>query len=148
MPRYQVREYHETLVQATPEAALWAMLDLPATSDGVVATLFALRGLRGRGLTIGQLMSGMGLSPRLTDREYAGTFSPTTGIRIGVAFWSEPQDGGARLATETRVQTEGFGPRVAFAAYWFIVGPFSALIRRRWLAAAKRAAESRGATAR
>jgi hypothetical protein len=112
LPRYQAREYHEIFVRATPEAALAALLSLPATSDGVVATLFALRGLRGRGKTIRDLMVGMGLHPRTTEREYAGVFSPTRGLA-----------------------------RVGFAIYWLFVGPFSALMRRRWLAAAKLIAE-------
>jgi hypothetical protein len=141
IPRYRLREYHDILVSATPEVALRAILSLPARSDGVIATLFALRRIRDRGMTIGQLMAGMGLHPLTTDREYAGIFSPTTGIQIGVAFWAEPHEGGARLATETRVRTDGFGPGLAFTLYWLVVGPFSALIRRRWLAAAKRDAE-------
>ena len=144
LPRYQAREYHETFVDAAPEVALSALLSLPAASDGIVATLFALRGFHGRGRTIRDLMAGMGLHPLTTDRAYAGAFSPTTGIRIGVAFWSEPQSGGARLATETRVEARGLA-RVGFAVYWLFVSPFSALIRRRWLAAAKRKAESRSA---
>jgi hypothetical protein len=141
LPRYRVREYHETLVRATPEAALAALLSLPATSDGVIATLFALRGIRSRGMRIRDLMAGMGLHPTTTAREYAGVFSPTAGIRIGVAFWAEPHAVGARLATETRVEAGGLA-RVGFALYWLVIGPFSALIRRRWLTAAKRIAES------
>ena len=141
LPRYQTRSYEETVVAASPEAALAALVSLPAASDGIVATLFALRRIRSGGLTIGQLMAGMGLHPITTERAYAGAFSPTSGIRIGVAFWSEPRDGGALLATETRVDAQG-PARVGFAIYWLVIGPFSSLIRRRWLAAAKRRAES------
>lgn len=79
----------------------------------MVATLFALRGLRERG-TLRDLIAGMGLHPATTDREYAGAFSPTTGIRIAVAFWAEPHPRGALLATETRVATDGVA-RLGFA---------------------------------
>ena len=41
--------------------------------------------------------------------------------------------------TETRVAAMDARSRRAFRAYWLAVGPFSALIRRRWLAAAERA---------
>lgn len=143
LPQYTVREYHDTIVRASPEVALDALLSLPAQSDGVIATLFALRRIGGGG-TIRELMAGMGLHPHpvTTEREYAGAFSPTTGIRIAVACWATPHPSGALLATETRVAAEGLA-RVGFALYWLVVGPFSALIRRRWLAAAKRKAEAR-----
>ena len=42
------------------------------------------------------------------------------------------------LATETRVAAMDTASRRAFRAYWLAVGPFSALIRRRWLRAAER----------
>jgi len=42
------------------------------------------------------------------------------------------------LATETRVAAMDPASRRAFRAYWLAVGPFSALIRRRWLRAAER----------
>jgi hypothetical protein len=48
-------------------------------------------------------------------------------------------DGMSILATETRVAAMDAKARRAFRRYWFVVGPFSALIRRRWLAAAERA---------
>jgi hypothetical protein len=49
------------------------------------------------------------------------------------------RDGGSLLVTETRVAAMDDGARRAFRRYWLAVGPFSALIRRRWLAATARA---------
>jgi hypothetical protein len=67
------------------------------------------------------------------------------GVRIAFALWSEAIPGGAsRLATETRVLALDPGAWIRFRLYWLVVGPFSALIRRRWLAAAKRLAEATG----
>ncbi|HXH98057.1 MAG TPA: hypothetical protein VNH40_12700, partial [Gaiellaceae bacterium] len=45
----------------------------------------------------------------------------------------------ALLATETRVSALDAAARRAFRRYWLVVGPFSGLIRRRWLSAAERA---------
>jgi hypothetical protein len=45
---------------------------------------------------------------------------------------------GSTLRTETRVEAMDAGARRSFRAYWLAVGPFSSLIRRRWLAAAER----------
>jgi hypothetical protein len=39
------------------------------------------------------------------------------------------------LTTETRIAAVDDAARRAFTWYWRIVGPFSALIRRRWLRA-------------
>jgi hypothetical protein len=48
-------------------------------------------------------------------------------------------EGGALLATETRVAAVDAAGRRAFRRYWLAVGPFSAFVRRRWLAAVERA---------
>jgi hypothetical protein len=42
----------------------------------------------------------------------------------------EPAGAGTRLSTETRVLVFGTSARRRFRAYWLVVGPFSALIRR------------------
>src|SRR5918996_652882 len=55
--------------------------------------------------------------------------------RVALAFEAEARpSGGAHLATETRVADVDF----PFRMYWLIVGPFSAVIRRRWLRAVAR----------
>jgi hypothetical protein len=52
--------------------------------------------------------------------------------RVAIAFEAVPQPPvGSRLVTETRVADVDLG----FRMYWLVVGPFSALIRRRWLRA-------------
>jgi hypothetical protein len=50
-------------------------------------------------------------------------------------------DGRCRLATETRVHATTPGARRAFAPYWRVIYPGSALIRRMWLRAIRRRAE-------
>jgi hypothetical protein len=52
-----------------------------------------------------------------------------------------PEGKGARLETETRVFLTDAAARRRFDAYWIVVRPFSGLIRRRWLRAAKHRAE-------
>lgn len=68
-----------------------------------------------------------------------------------VATWNFTlaDDGDAvRLATETRVRCTDADSRPSFGRYWFVVGPFSALIRREMLRAIRRAAESGAAPTR
>ena len=70
-------------------------------------------------------------------RTFAET-SPGT-VRVAVNLRAEPLPGGeTRLSTETRIAAVDAGARRAFRRYWLVVGPFSALIRRRWLEAARR----------
>jgi hypothetical protein len=60
-----------------------------------------------------------------------------SGRVIAVANWRvEPVAGGSRMWTETWVHAPTPGRRAAFTAYWLVIGPFSAWIRRMVLRAA------------
>jgi len=61
--------------------------------------------------------------------------------KIAFDFTAAREGSGTRLATETRVFLTDVAARRRFAAYWLVVRPFSGLVRRSWLAAAKRRAE-------
>jgi hypothetical protein len=50
-------------------------------------------------------------------------------VRVVANFLSD----GERLSTETRIEAVDDAARRAFLRYWRVVGPFSAVIRRRWL---------------
>jgi hypothetical protein len=52
-------------------------------------------------------------------------------------------NGACVVSTETRVHATDAGARRRFAAYWAVIRPGSALIRRMWLRAIKRRAEGR-----
>jgi hypothetical protein len=64
--------------------------------------------------------------------------------RVHIAFdlVARADGDGSVLSTETRVHAPTRRARRAFRLYWLVVGPFSALIRRRWLRAASRAART------
>lgn len=145
LPAYEVREYHQIAVDASPEDAMAAALALRAASDPIVAILFWLRGVPGGGLSFRAFFSRLGLDPVVeTDRAFVGV-GDMFGVRIAFGMWADERgDHGARLATETRVHALNPTARWRFRLYWLVVGPFSALIRRRWLSAARRAAEGGG----
>ena len=78
-----------------------------------------------------------------------GTFRALDGaglVKAAIDFRVRPSRGGAScvVSTETRVLATDSEARRKFRAYWFVVRPGSALIRRLWLGAVKRRAE-RGA---
>jgi hypothetical protein len=57
-------------------------------------------------------------------------------LKIAADFRAAPVgDDRSRLSTETRVLPLDAMSRRLFRAYWLVVGPSSALIRRRWLRA-------------
>jgi hypothetical protein len=148
------RERHERWVPATPETAVEAMLAAPAVPDRAVRMLFGLRGLPA-GATIAESFARMGLevlheSPAEVVVGASGmAWRPSGGIRpfaeAGVGTVRIAADvravsaaHGCMLSTETRVQAMDDDARRAFRRYWFLVRPFSGLIRRRWLAAVAR----------
>ena len=143
LPKYDVREYHEITVYASPEAALAALLALPAARDPVVATLFWLRRIPGGDLPLRDFFPRLQIRPAIsTPKAYIG-LGDFFGVTIAFGIWAVPIGRGAtRLATETRVHAADSAARRRFRLYWLVVGPFSALIRRRWLAAARRTAEA------
>lgn len=156
LPVYDVRERHERRVPATPALAVAAALGTPVAPDVLVRTLFRLRGLPGGGSVLGALRA-IGLAPLVEEvdcvvlgaagrpwspRSPLTLFDKAGAGQVRIVFditATAAADGGSLLATETRVAAMDAKARRALRAYWLAVGPFSALIRRRWLAAAERA---------
>lgn len=61
--------------------------------------------------------------------------------KLALNFTATPDNGAILLTTETRVFCPDDPSRHRFAPYWTVIRPFSSFIRRRLLAAVKRAAE-------
>ena len=159
LPVYHHREHHSIWIDASPDAALAAARETRPEDVPLVSVLFRLRGLQSRReAPIWASMQARGF--RLHDPEtltaIGRPWTPGARLRPGEDFvhFSEPgyakmamdfralPDGeGARLETETRVFLTDASARRRFAAYWLVVRPFSGLIRRHWLRAAKRRAE-------
>ena len=119
----------------SPERALAVALASPAAPDRIVQTLLRLRGM---GVPRGSLEQFATTPPfrelGRTQTEFVAGLSPRA-LRIAFDVRAEPAAGGSLLTTETRVHA--LTPRALrlFRLYWLVVGPFSALIRRRWLKA-------------
>ena len=127
-------------------------LAAPAAPDRLTAALFRARGLR-RGTTIQELFDADRIrddrrSPTEVVFAASGTpWRPSGGlrpfaaaepgtVRVATDIRAVAVAGGCVLSTETRVQAVDDAARRAFRRYWLVVGPFSGLIRRRWLRAA------------
>lgn len=161
MPRFDVAEYHERTVRASPTAAYAALRRVNLAASPVIRVLFAARGLLRpggrRAYTLdGFVAAGFTLLEEVPDSEIVlgltGRFWRPTGRLIRLApdefaafdepgwakavwnFHVESKGPGSRVSTETRVQATDDAARRAFLLYWRVVGPFSGLIRRRALA--------------
>ncbi len=157
LPIFDARERHTRELPVPPERALELALHLPAAPDPVVRALLRLRGLR-TDTQIRDFFVSQGFEPLeqtattfvvgvvstpWRPRGGLGRFdAPRPGtVRIVADFRAVPgQDGGSVLSTETRVAAVDDAARRAFRRYWLVIGPFSKLIRRRWLAAVARRA--------
>lgn len=159
LPVWHHRECHSLHVDAQPERALAAALEVRAADVPLVRTLFRLRGLRpDAGGTLLDAMRKDGFE-RFADGVYVaiGTpWKPGGGLRaaadfttfaepgfakMALDFRAVPERDGSRLETETRVLLTDAAARRWFACYWLVVRPFSGLVRGSWLAAARRRAE-------
>ena len=140
LPHYDVHEVHSIACARSLEEALAT----PVAADPVVRVLLRLRGLRTTG-TIGEAFARAGFQVLARDQQELVLGAAGTPWKPGgVVTFAEARPGtvrmvanvvadGRRVSTETRVAAVDEAARRAFRRYWFVVGPFSALIRRRWL---------------
>lgn len=141
LPEFGVRARYEAAVAAAPERAVDLVLAAPVAPDRVVGALLSLRGMPARGRTVEEYLRSLGLEHLgRTKTEWAAAHDGSR-LKIAIAFEAVPIPGGSRLATETRVRALDERTRRRFRLYWLAVGPFSGLIRRRWLAAATASAK-------
>jgi hypothetical protein len=138
LPRFDVGELHELRLGHPPALAVDRFLSARAAPDLTTRLLFTVRGIRHRRGTISELVHAIGEEIRRREDEVV-FFRSGGRIKIAIAVWAEADDDGSILRTETRVRAADRRTRLAFRVYWLFVGPFSALIRRRWLRAAARA---------
>jgi len=90
---------------------------------------------------IGQMfeVSG-GLTPVFRGASEFFAFQEPGYAKVAMNFSARRVEFGTELRTETRVLATDADSRRRFGRYWRLIWPGSALIRRNWLAAAKRTA--------
>ena len=155
LPQFDVRSVYAINVHSAPERALTAALAVTPRDAPLLRALFALRGLRSpAAIPVWEAMARVFTPVDATT--YVAVAQPwrlLRGPRRGDDFASFDEPGWAKLAmdwhaengrlvTETRVLLTDDRARRSFRRYWLVVRPFSALVRRSWLMAAKRRAES------
>ena len=130
LPVWDFRERHTIRVDAPAERVLAAVREVDPDEIPLVRVLFRLRGLKG-------LPEFDTVSESPAEIVYALARAPR-GLEIRLGFRFD----GETLSTETRVWAAHLSARRRFRFYWLAIRPFSGLIRRVWLRAIKRRAES------
>jgi hypothetical protein len=160
LPVYHHNERHSIRVAATPERALAAVREVRLDDSPLVKALFKLRGLRAapRGplwdallaqgfqqlgddtlVLVGKPWTARGSLREVED--FVGFAEPGY-AKMAMDLRAVPDGDAVRIETETRIYLTDASARRRFRAYWLIIRPFSGLVRRGWLRAAKRRAEA------
>lgn len=165
LPDFDFHEKHSIVISTTP-AKVWTLIpEMDASSSWIVRALLAMRGIprntskgiegwKKMGFTIleqtdheiilgliGQFWKVNGNIQRVMAEE----FNSFRDNRFAKATWNFeiiPQDNNRVLVeTETRIKCLDESTRKKFSRYWFLIRPFSGLIRIEMLKAIKRQAE-------
>jgi hypothetical protein len=151
LPSYDFATRHSVPVSVSPAQADRALREVTFNEVPLVRGLLFLRGLGAHragdtvletmvpGATVLENVPGEGIVLSLTGQFWrlrgGGSEAPGT---AAIEFRSVA----GSLTTETRVRVADPVSRRKFVRYWRVVRPFSGLIRRRLLRAAKRRAEA------
>jgi len=137
MKGYEVRSYSKEASAAQP------ILDLFLRSGFLM-----LAEEPGRGIVIGCVdrywaIEADGASPSIGRPEDFRAFDAPDYAKVAANFLVEDEGAGwTRVTTETRILATDAVARRKFAVYWRLIYPGSATIRRTWLGAIKRRAET------
>ncbi|HYG20733.1 MAG TPA: hypothetical protein VD816_17465 [Ohtaekwangia sp.] len=164
LPHYQFREYHTITVRAKPERIYPMIRSFDFSGSKLIKILFMLRGLpavmvRMEGVQkekfvllqeqmnteiiiglIGQFWKPDGNLKVFSPAEFA-TIDEPGHAKATWNFRLVPQADTTVVETETRIHCTDSEALRKFSRYWFLIRPFSGLIRREMLKAIKKSAE-------
>ena len=134
LPGYQIREKHSIFVEATPER-VFDSLERDAGGEHPILRLFGLlRGFGKRGASslsegdepvLDWLRTGSEEALEESGREVVLVADDTGAVSYRV----DPEAGGARLTTETRIMFDDQASCRQFGRYWGVIYPGSSLHR-------------------
>lgn len=158
LPEYDFNEVHSKNVNADEELIFNAISELDAGRSPLIRLLLCLRGMKTNGLSgfqnlhkmgftvlemnpfregiaglVGQFWKPSGNIQKLTVDEFCafqreGFLKATWNFRV-----STNTNGIRTIETETRIQCFGASAKRKFRPYWFLIKPFSGIIRKEML---------------
>lgn len=153
LPVYDHRAIYSRLINASPEACYKALDSIDLSDSFLIRLLFLLRGLKAgpaRNLSnnfvllqeepsqeiilglIGQPWKSSGGLIIFEAAEFA-SFKQPDYAKMLWNFRFEPVDEKTLVSTETRIYCTDEASRKKFSRYWWIVAPFSGLVRKEML---------------
>ena len=163
LPRYDFNEVHQKLIDAPAEVIYRLIRNQDFSGSWIIRALFFLRGLPAKKVTIKGLTDRkfVVLEERPNEEIIIGligqfwkptgelqSFEPNAFISFKGPFakatWTfelKSQANQKMLITETRIACPDKETKESFSRYWFVIKPFSGLIRREMLRAIKVKAE-------
>ncbi len=171
LPVYDYNEIHKINIRNQRDKVYSQLIHMDLNRSWITKTLFFLRGLHHRDLSLSQMLSqgpfklleenqphelviglltNTYLKPALiTDKAFFLEYAPKNGLKIAWNFSIAQgtgnglfSDESCELSTETRIQCLGPNAKTFFSLYWFFIKPFSGIIRREMLKAIKNQAEN------
>ena len=165
LPHYHFNEKHDILITRSPQEIYQLIDKLDFSESKVIRLLFALRGMPARMMNkkglekngivelekkkddeiiiglIGQFWRPSGNLQKFRPDE----FIPFSAAGFAKASWNfqliPESDKFTRLETETRIYCLDEKTKKSFSRYWFLIRPFSGMIRNAVLRSIKRKAE-------
>ena len=169
LPKYQFTEHHTTVVLGT-QAHVFAAVEAMDLSDSQIARILMrlwripaklmMKNVSDRNMSVDDFLPLVKTPPTNLVRGLIGgsntpedkasvdaiafrAFDEPGCIKLAWAFWlTDLGDDRIRVDTETRVLCTDKKALRGFSVYWFIIRPWSGLIRLRLLASIKRHAET------
>ncbi len=167
LPDFQFNKIHEITVHASAPEVYTAIKELDMSNSTMIRLLFRMRGLPATALTmkgseeVGFVLLGeepenellLGLIGRFwkingeIHKSDEQTFVRFRKPGFAKAAWNfnvrQLKANKTELSTETRIFCTDNSSYRKFRLYWFLIGPFSGLIRRKILSLIKKSAERR-----
>ena len=156
VPRWQFSEHHAITVPAPPDRVFEAIRQVRANE---IALFGAFTWIRRGGRDIGECVLNAGSRKPILDvalssgftlladdgpREVVIGLAPTEGAFAAMNFAVRPDGAkGSIVTTETRIFAGSPAAKRRFGAYWRLIYPGSALLRRTWLRAIRNRALQR-----
>ena len=161
-----VSSCHRVEIRGRPEDVFRTLIHIDIGRSPIIRLLFLLRGLSREMLTfrglqdhgftplhqvddaelvmgiVGQFWTPTGRLRSVSPEDFSGFDEPGWAKAVWGFVLEDAGAGRVRLTTETHVRCTGDLARRRFKRYWFLVGPFSGLIRREILRLVRETVES------
>lgn len=163
LPEYTFKEIHEIVVNNSIEDVYKVAKDFDLSKSKLVKILFKIRGLPTKRMNLQGFVSDMGFSnieekppmenlmgfwartkiePIISHKDFIDN---TISARIKVVWnfsFVRLNSSQTKVSTETRVLCVSLITKITFGLYWFIIKPFSGIIRKKMLNIIKQDSEN------